>query len=55
MKSDLHDLQQAIAELVAEYELLHCCEVTSIWIEHFTGPDRLREVTITTGPRVLAA
>lgn len=53
--NDRLELQQAIGELVAEYELLHCCEVSSVWIEHLSGPPRTIEVTITTSAKVLAA
>lgn len=48
------ELEKAIAELVDEYERLHACEVSSVWIEHCTAP-RAVDVTVTVRPQVAAA
>lgn len=32
------ELEDAIAELVDEYERLHACEVSSVWVEHCVAP-----------------
>lgn len=52
--SDRPTLERAIAELVVEYETLHSCEVSSLWISHF-DTTRTVEVTVTTRDPVKVA
>jgi hypothetical protein len=39
-------LESAIADLVTEYEAIHTCEVSSVWVEHCVSPHAV-EVTVT--------
>lgn len=48
------ELEQAIAELVDEYERLHCCEVSSVWVEHLLEPP-LVQVKVTVRPPMVIA
>lgn len=43
------ELERAIGQLVEEYERLHTCEISSIWIEHYTTPPAVK-ITVTTHP-----
>lgn len=45
------ELEKAIAEIVDEYERLHCCEVSSVWVEHLSAP-RFVDVKVTVRPPV---
>lgn len=52
---DSQQLTTAIAILVEEYERLHACEVSSLWVEHYMGRTPSVEITITTRARIKAA
>lgn len=47
-------LERAIRDLVGEYEALHTCEVSSLWIEHYQHAPFI-EVTATMRPKVATA
>lgn len=53
--SDRAFLEMRIAELVTEFETLHCCEVSSLWIEHLDAAPAKPRVTVTVSPQVKAA
>lgn len=52
---DRVNLERAIGELVHEYETLHACEVSSMWVEHYMGREPNIEITVTTRERVKVA